>query len=311
MSYSKYFGGRRMRAGFTLVELLVVIAIIGILVGLLLPAVQAAREAARRMQCSNNLKQLALSLHNYHDTHRKFPYGYFDEGTFHRRDTWMQQVLPFMEQTAFFNQYQAWNGQYVMDTPVELKDKVLAAFVCPSDSEAPGKGGGGGLRSGGQGFQGNYVACAGNTTMTRPMTLLNGTFYNKSKSTMGSLSDGTSNTLVFGESVVRPGTGGWGGAGGYWGGAPHGAFGFTTLQPPNTTVPDSIYTCKTETYVKAPCIPVGNDAAIQNFARSYHTGGAQFALGDGSIHFISQSINLITYRALGSRNGGESVAFPE
>ena len=307
MSSLEFNDRRRKKAGFTLVELLVVIAIIGILVGLLLPAVQAAREAARRMQCSNNLKQLALSLHNYHDAHKKFPYGYYDGFTYHNRDTWMQQILPFMEQTAFFNQYQAWVGQWVMDTPVLLKDQVLPGFVCPSDSEAPGKGGGGGLRSGGYGFQGNYVGCSGNTVMTRNSQLLNGVFYNNSDSKFGSMSDGTSNTLVFGESLIRPGTGGWGGAGGYWGGGPHGAYGFTTLEPPNTTIPDSIYSCKSTTYVQAPCNPIGGAAALQNFARSYHTGGAQFALGDGSVHFISQSINVITYWALGSRNGGEAV----
>ncbi|QDV24304.1 DUF1559 domain-containing protein [Aureliella helgolandensis] len=297
--------------GFTLVELLVVIAIIGILVGLLLPAVQAAREAARRIQCSNNLKQLGLALHNYHDTHRKFPYGYFDQDTYHRRDTWMQQTLPFIEQTAFYNQYQNWTGQWVMDTPVELKDATLPGFVCPSDGESPGKGGGGGLRSGGEGFQGNYVVCSGSTQMTRPMTNLNGIFYNNSKSDMGDISDGTSNTLLVGESLVRPGTGGWGGAGGYWGGGPHGAFGFTALEPPNTTIPDQVYTCKTELYPHAPCIPVGGAAEIQNFARSQHTGGAQFGLADGSVNFMSQSVDVLIYRALGTRNGGEVAQLPQ
>ncbi|QDS93514.1 hypothetical protein FF011L_22840 [Roseimaritima multifibrata] len=300
----------RSRVGFTLVELLVVIAIIGVLVGLLLPAVQAAREAARRMSCSNNMKQLGLALHNYHDTHRVFPYGYFDAGTFHRRDCWMQQILPFIEGGNFADQYQSWDGAYVMDTPVELKDAPMPAFMCPSDPGAGGFGGGGGLRSGGEGFQGNYVVAASSVDMTRPMTNLNGMFYNESKTKFRDLVDGTSNTLMVGESVVRSGLGGWGGAGGYWGGGPHGAFGFTTWQGPNTSVADQVYSCKTETDPKAPCLSIGTAAEIRNFARSYHPSGAQFTLGDASTRFLSDTIDLVIYRGLGTRNGGEVVQLP-
>ncbi len=296
--------------GFTLVELLVVIAIIGVLVGLLLPAVQAAREAARRMSCSNNMKQLGLAMHNYHDTFRLFPYGYMESGNFHKREGWMQQVLPFIEMGTMYEQYQAFDGAWTMDTPPELKDALIPAFMCPSDPGAGGFGGGGGLRAGGEGFQGNYVAATGNTEMTRPMTNLNGMFYNESKTKMRDLIDGTSNTVMFGESLVRPGLGGWGGAGGYWGGGPHGAFGFTTWQSPNSTLPDQVYSCKDENYRLAPCTSVGTAPEIRNFARSVHPGGAQFTLADGSVRFLTESIDLITYRAIGSRNGSEVVQLP-
>ncbi|MFG0261189.1 MAG: DUF1559 domain-containing protein [Novipirellula sp. JB048] len=298
------------RSGFTLVELLVVIAIIGVLVGLLLPAVQSAREAARRMSCSNNMKQLGLAMHNYHDTFRKFPYGYMESGNYHKRDTWMQQLLPFIEASAMYDQYQAWEGDWVMDTPPELKDALIPAFMCPSDPGAGGFGGGGGERAGGYGFQGNYVAATGSTEMTRSMTNLNGLFFKDSKMQMRDVIDGTSNTVMFGEVIVRPGTGGWGDAGGYWGGAPHGAFGFTTWQSPNTTVPDQVYSCKDENYHLAPCTSIGTAPEIRNFARSVHPGGAQFTLADGSVRFLTESIDLVTYRAIGTRSGGEVVELP-
>src|SRR5690348_5835758 len=105
------------QSGFTLVELLVVIAIIGVLVALLLPAVQAAREAARRTSCSNNLKQLGIALHNYHDTITRFPYGYMETGSLHLRNCWLQQLLPFFEQKSMYDQYAATNVQWIMDIP--------------------------------------------------------------------------------------------------------------------------------------------------------------------------------------------------
>jgi prepilin-type N-terminal cleavage/methylation domain-containing protein len=107
---------RRSR-GFTLVELLVVIAIIGVLVALLLPAVQAAREAARRSECANNLKQLALAMHNYHDVHKSFTFGFKAEaaGQSHRRHCWYQSILPFIEQGAYYDQYVAWPDAYQIE----------------------------------------------------------------------------------------------------------------------------------------------------------------------------------------------------
>lgn len=310
------------RAAFTLVELLVVIAIIGVLVGLLLPAVQQAREAARRMSCSNNLKQIALGMHNYHDTFRQFPYGSKREisGDTRRRDTWFQRLLPFVEQGPYYELYMsqdqiagtsAWIHNYsedIIGIPVET-------FMCPSDPAGPARGGGGSDR----GFQGSYAVCSGGGTPTLPVIAnltvpinLNmhredagGMFGLQSKRKFRDCNDGTSNTLMVSEGIIRGSRGGsWGGLGGYWGGAPHGAYGFSTGEPPNTTIPDRVYSCKSTTFPRAPC-ENGNADGLPgryNFARSYHTGGVNVALMDGSIRFVSNSVDRDTWRNLGNRN---------
>ena len=296
------------RRGFTLVELLVVIAIIGILIALLLPAVQAAREAARRSQCTNNLKQLGLAMHNYHDTHKVFPYGYRGSGTFHDRGTWMQQMLPYIEQGPLYDKYMADGQHYVMDSPRGIKDVVIGSLTCPSDGEAPGQGGGGGPRGAPAdvpGFQGNYVVCTGDTN---PGTGggLRGIFYYHSKTKFAYIYDGTSNTLLASEVIIRPynTSWGWGGGGGYWGGAPHASYGFTTVEPPNSPLSDQVYACKSTTHPEAPCTSVAGGTRY-NYARSYHPGGVNVALADGSIRFVSETINLITWRSLGTRAGEE------
>jgi prepilin-type N-terminal cleavage/methylation domain-containing protein len=297
------------RVGFTLVELLVVIAIIGILVALLLPAVQAAREASRRSSCSNNMKQLGLALHNYHDTFGKFPYGYMESGGFHLRDCWVQQILPFIEQGNMYNQYQAWVGQWIMDTPPAIKDVALTALQCPSDGSSPAQGGSGGVRSGGPGFQGNYVGCVGNGILSA-YGQTNGVFHYNSKNNFASITDGTSNTLAFSEVIIRGSadvSGAWGDGGGYWGGARWGGYGFTTMEAPNTSVADKVYKCKSETYPRSPCTSINSSDAVQVFARSYHPGGVMVGMGDASTTFMSQTIDLITYKSLGTRNGGETT----
>jgi len=306
--------------GFTLVELLVVITIIGILVGLLLPAVMSSQEAGRGIQCSNNLKNLGVALTAYESANGRFPYGTHDEATtaIRKRDTWMQQTWPHIEQDNLFQEYMAWEGTWVMDTPPGIKDNVIPVFVCPSDPSSPGFGGGGGLRSGGSGFQGNYVACAGNDfiKINRPghagydIYELNGIFYANSNTRVRSITDGLSQTLLLGETIVRgkaAGTG-WGGAGGYWGGSQHNSFGFTTMEPPNTTLSDRVYSCKSTTFLEAPCLNVYDDINKCNFVRSYHPGGGYVLRGDTSTMFASDLIDVQVFRALGSRNGGEIVS---
>ena len=167
------------RRAFTLVELLVVIAIIGILVGLLLPAVQAAREAARRMQCSNNLKQLGLAFHNYHDTHRCFPINFAwraipggggaGPAIANTGKSWLQMILPQIEQSTMFNNIDFTVGLQGT-TPailrnVDIANTVVQAYLCPSDNE--NNGGRLGSRSDvnvtppGTWAVTNYKACAG------------------------------------------------------------------------------------------------------------------------------------------------------
>lgn len=133
-----------------------------------------------------------------------------------------------------------------------------------------------------------------------------GIFYKTSRTSFGSITDGTSNTLAFSESIIRGASnGGWGEAGGYWGGSRWGGYGFTTLEAPNTTVADKVYQCKSTTWPKAPCISLSGADETQNFARSYHPGGVMAVLADGSTRLISNTIDLVTYRALGTAAQGE------
>ena len=141
--------------GFTLVELLVVIAIIGILIALLLPAVQAAREAARRAQCTNNVKQICLATHNYHDTYRWLPAG----GLNPHRQTWYHGLLPYLEQMALYKEWDPTTFYYV-GTSEALAERPIATARCPSDQDAPFDPGDPAKWS--AYWRGNYVCNAGN-----------------------------------------------------------------------------------------------------------------------------------------------------
>ncbi len=296
---------RNLRSAFTLVELLVVIAIIGVLVALLLPAVQAAREAARRSSCGNNMKQLGLALHNYHDTYREFPYGFSELDAYKKRSCWMQGVLPFLEQTNMADQVKATNVEWIMDVPGAVKDTPVPSLMCPSDGTSPALGASGGVRAGGAGFQGNYVGCTGNDYMLS-VGPLRGLFYRDSKTRFATVTDGTSNTLAFSEVIIRgDATGGWGGGGGYWGGSRWGGYGFTTVEAPNSAVSDQVYECKSTTFPKSPCVSIGTSDTLRVLARSYHPGGVQAANVDGSVKFVPDTINLLVYQAMSTVQGGE------
>ncbi|MCZ2341738.1 MAG: DUF1559 domain-containing protein [Bacteroidales bacterium] len=319
----------RHRVAFTLIELLVVIAIIAILIGLLLPAVQKVREAAARAKCTNNLKQMALGIHNYESSYGRLPYGHATEDSgpfaeklpdgnyYHRRKNWFQEILPYIEQNALYERYDAYTTNYWLHyMPDSIKAVVVPSQSCPSDPSAPGFGAGGTTTA----FQGSYAVCAGGITWTgttgvqRDITYgdAGGIFYRDSKTKLTDIRDGTSNTIMAGEGIIRgrSTSGTWGELGGHWGGAPHGSFGFSTFQPPNTSVADRVYSCKATTYPAAPngapC-ENGNAGGLSgrwNFVRSYHSGGANVAMGDASVRFVRDSVDLQTWRASGTRDEG-------
>jgi prepilin-type N-terminal cleavage/methylation domain-containing protein len=281
--------------GFTLVELLVVIAIIGILVGLLLPAVQAAREAARRMQCSNNLKQIALAAHNYHDAHKKFPIGQHLFGTMVNGASrglgynWSFALLPFIEQTSLYNQFD--NRFAVFEKTITqngiLAATPLAAFSCPSDKKPPTID----LTSEAirptattsyKAVNGSYNNGFSTPTSNDP-TAFNGTFERDSRAiySIANLIDGTSNTIIFAE--TRWGMNASGRTRTYLYGA---------SDPTSTQWASGASECSFLNGQTAMnwVITVATSSANRT-AGSFHTGGAQFAFGDGSIHFISENID--------------------
>lgn len=187
----------KCRAGFTLVELLVVIAIIGILIALLLPAVQAAREAARRMNCTNNLKQVCLGIHNYLDNHSKIPtLGFRLHGNTDQTARWsiMITLLPYVEQAPLYNQFVS-DPALRINQSVPILNQSLSTYLCPSDSrEAPFTG---------RNYYGhsNTVFSTGDTQMDRDAdAYTRGPFYNRNRYFEQSIiKDGTSNTLALGE----------------------------------------------------------------------------------------------------------------
>jgi prepilin-type N-terminal cleavage/methylation domain-containing protein len=299
------------KRGFTLIELLVVIAIIAILIALLLPAVQQAREAARRSTCKNNLKQIGIALHNYHDTHRLFPYGHMEVrtgnynssapyGTYHWRDTWAHQILPFVDQAPLYNKYSANTASHVhLVTDPEIYKAVVPVYLCPSDPSTPGNADSLG-RS-----QGSYIGCAGNEATTTGANL-NGVFADNSNTKIRDLKDGSSNTIMVSEIIIRGNTASttyWGCPGCYGIGGAHGEMTFTTRETPNTPVADQNYACKSTTFPHSPCVV--NTGTKYNFARSYHVGGVHALLADGAVRFISSNIDRGTFQNLGNKKDGQ------
>jgi prepilin-type N-terminal cleavage/methylation domain-containing protein len=334
------------RRGFTLIELLVVIAIIAILIALLLPAVQQAREAARRTQCRNNLKQLGLAFHNYHDVHNQFALSQLGPTTTGNED-WRGNgphvgILPFIDQTPLYNTYNFninayWNTPHNTSAANSPGRQAIPGYRCPSDPVVKSDGTG---RLPGN----NYPVCEGaNGGMFNDgvaggynASKTNGIFTMRVPVTFASITDGTSNTIMAGEQALAGGGGtisslaglrqgiaipsGWDGTfltqvqvddwgsraaasttnirqdtGDYWNAGVHQQSTFNTLFQPNSKYPNVTAHC-------AGCAPDG-PAVIP--ARSYHTGGVHVLLGDGTVRFVSDNIDLTTWQRLGARNDGQ------
>ncbi len=311
---------QRLRRGFTLVELLVVIAIIGILIALLLPAVQAAREAGRRSQCQNNLKQLSLACHNFHDAHKAFPVGsvgYFGADGGGDRRHWLFFILPFTEENAVYERYMDWFNAGGTAPWWNAPDRmaILPTFYCPSDVNSPKTQTHEDLGPGSdQGFHTNYVGCAASTSFNPNGSFgdtLSGVFLYKNATTIKRILDGTSTTLLDSEILVALDTltGGYSSGhdvrGRFWNPADQGAVVFSTQYPPNTTVPDALNYCQ-NTVPAAPCISTNTNIVM--YARSDHPGGVNAGMVDGSIRFIANDVDPTLYLQLGTIAGGETIA---
>lgn len=274
------------RAGFTLVELLVVIAIIGILVSLLLPAVQAAREAARRTQCQNNLRQYGVAIHNYFGTNEILPTG----NTAGKMWTFQSRILPFMEQNNIYHLidykypgtcFDYGGSRQAINPATDPGNQMVPVDICPSDP------------LGGQISQTNaaVIGMHGCTeylgVMGTSSTSNDGTFYSDSRIGLQNLKDGTSNTIIMGERGIPKDL--------YWG--------WTYCGAGYDGTGDGDNQCST----KFAFSPGKDDGAHNLHFWSYHTGGGYFLFGDTSITFLNYNINFATYQALSTRAGDETV----
>jgi prepilin-type N-terminal cleavage/methylation domain-containing protein/prepilin-type processing-associated H-X9-DG protein len=282
------------RRGFTLIELLVVIAIIGVLIALLLPAVQAAREAARRAQCVNNLKQVGIALHSYHDTHAVLPPGYtYVSGYATGGFGWAAMILPQLEQPSLFHSLNfdlpPWS--YPNTTACTVR---LSTYQCPTDYTVTADYL---SREGFQYARSSYVANFGPYDLDVVPQDLSGVFSRNSSTRFAAMTDGLSGTLFASERTNALFTSVVGSDNHFdletvWPGAikeiPSDDHGHTTLFQAAYTIGS----------------PFWDDRNVMSF----HPGGSNYLFGDGSVKFIKISISIPIYQALGSRAGGEVVS---
>jgi prepilin-type N-terminal cleavage/methylation domain-containing protein len=303
------------RPGFTLVELLVVIAIIGILIALLLPAVQAAREAARRSQCLNNLKQLGLAMHNYENSFKHLPVGAYGCCW----GTWQVDALPYIEQQALFDMY-IQDNKYGIPTDIyryshapnfPVTKTTVPALICPSDPPYPTTGI----------THHNYLANYGNTVYNQVdfggVKFAGAPFLEKvsvkdphNGVKFFEILDGLSNTLMFGE-AIRPQSPSDLRAYSWW----RGGMNFQGFLGPNSSSPDIMFSASycqppPQFPLNPPCLKIAPTTAqpVMMAARSRHPGGVQVTLCDGSSRYMNNNISLTVWRALCSSKGSETVA---
>ncbi len=316
------------RSAFTLIELLVVIAIISILIGLLLPAVQKVREASSRMQCQNNLKQLALANHGYHDALKRFPPAInlpisnqsgavFPTNALVKSGkvgqppvqgmfiSWLESVMPYMEYSSLFFQLDLTQREYAnTNGPTSPGAYVVPVFLCPTDNLPPG--GISTYTTGGVTYyfgMNSYGANGGTMSWYYTSMTTDGMFYLNSRVRIADVLDGTSSTLLLGERYhLDPA---------YSGMSTLGGWAWTNINALEDYVLSSQvpinYTLAAGTKTGSPSFP--EDSRVPAFG-SGHTGGANFAMADGSVRFISDTIPLQTLQALSTRAGGEIVNLP-
>lgn len=322
--------------GFTLVELLVVIAIIGVLIALLLPAVQQAREAARRMQCSNNLKQIGLALHNYENTHRVFPPGQCRDSSGSPDASTHAFILPFLEQG---NSYKLFDFRYSINgstVNAAATKQLITAYQCPSDIQPAGNSiAGSGTVYGGSSYMQNLGATA-TVISTEISAQLGGPFHRNSATRFSDITDGTSNTALFAE--IKKGPSGSSTktvvpagdpndfrvatsvTAGFWNADAEtppsvcetrstSAWNYRGLQYYRGVVVTTFYThTLTPNARKRDCVDGSHGSRGHLAARSYHPGGVQTAFVDGSVSFMPDTIDDATWRSLGTMAGGEVIS---
>lgn len=322
MSKHRYRGQR----GFTLVELLVVIAIIGILVALLLPAVQAAREASRRSSCQNNLRQLGLGAHNFHDTYNKLPSSIRPGGlTTAPRIAGLTFLLPFIEQGNIYDKYdQTVNWSHANNLP--LTSRQVPPFQCPSSPEPKRLDGDPQLTWTQIVAVTDYSPTTGIDQRLVTLGLVDnvsreGMLPKNSEPRMADVLDGLSNTILYAESAGRPfvyrksrkigalptnrtNAGGWA--------RPASDFALDGASYDGSTIPGPCaLNCTNGEDIGAAAFPhpyYGTDGTAEAFA--FHPGGANFAFGDGSVKLINSTIDIREFARLITRNGNEVVTLP-
>ncbi len=287
------------RRAFTLIELLVVIAIIAILIALLLPAIQQAREAARRTQCRNNMKQIGIAIHNYHDIHKQLPPGAIMPSGFGASwdvMSWSVYILPQMDNTPLYDGLMAETSnnttEFDRNTP-GLAGTEVDAYLCPSDV----MGSINTVLNTQKLGHSSYVACIGSSLPGDndfSRGAVSGCFGVNLDFRIRDITDGTSNTILIGERDGANGSAGSPRVGSTWIGSEYVGW------------PDRIFSTTDDAH------PVNQPSGFRagtSFG-SLHAGGAFFLFGDGSIQFIPESIDNTTWEALGTRTGDETVELP-